>query len=204
MQYVTIKGGFACPKGFWKERILHFESHSHFVLEAAQVDFHHALNEGRFVDMVIRCLPELAEESVVDYAWKLRVLEKRNLVYELEVLIHLFGTMSSHGNISKDSFEVGLDDLIEEIWVESRVKVFNQYDFLISTQLWGIFTELRLAVPVQLVVWGVTSWWRFHGHVSATMCLAQSCVDWLVDWSQVTGFIRRSGVRYRDPGDVLA
>ena len=64
--------------------------------------------------MVIRSLSELAEKSVVDYAWKLRVLKKRNLVYELEVLIHLFGTMPSHGNISEDSLEVGLDDLIEE------------------------------------------------------------------------------------------
>ena len=85
--------------------------------------------------MVIRCLPELAEESVVDDAWKLRVLEKRNFVYELEVLIHLFGTMPSHGNISKDSFKVGLDDLIEEFRVKSRIKVFNQNDFLITTQL---------------------------------------------------------------------
>ena len=66
---------------------LHVEGEAHLVVEAAQVDLDHAVDEGALVDVVVCALGEQAEKSVVDDARELRVLEERDLVNELLLVV---------------------------------------------------------------------------------------------------------------------
>ena len=91
---------------------LHLECEFHFLLKRTQIHFDHAVDEGSFVHMLILCLLEQAEEAIVDYAWKQRILKESYFINELYFIVGLFGTVATHCHILKDGLEVRFGHIV--------------------------------------------------------------------------------------------
>ena len=80
--------------------------------------------------MIIRCLPELTKEAIIDNTWQLSVFKERDFVDELKVLACLLGTVPSHSHIRENCPEVGLNDFVQKFSVHRLVEVLDEDDFV--------------------------------------------------------------------------
>ena len=92
----------------WLQRVcLHLEGHAHLVVEGAQVDLDHSIDEGALVDVILSRLLEHAEKAIRDYTRQLHVLKKGHLVDEVQLVVRLLGLVTPHGQVLEQGLEVG-------------------------------------------------------------------------------------------------
>ena len=114
------------------EQYLHFEGEAHLVLEAAQVDLDHSFDPCLFIDMIVSCLLEHAEKSIINDSGEECILEECDFVNEFNFVICFFRTVTSHCNILEYSFEVRLHDLVEELGIVPLIEVLDQDYFIVG------------------------------------------------------------------------